>query len=265
MLMHKTITAVIAVAFIAGAANAAVVFSDDFESPDVTAAQSDGNTSGAIDTSKWVKAAEGFGSGRQGTVDEAHGDFTDPVGEQAYAFRYTNSGITTVVGAIIGTDDYGDLAAGTVISVAFDVVIDGHNDTTPYAAALVTFDDATARTDMNGGNFSLADGPNAVLATVSGNAVALGDPGYLDYQSVSFSFTIGDSIVSGSPSAADDIALRIYGATSSAIIDNVIVDVSSNEEPPPAVPVPAPAAMGLVGLGLIAGRKTLKRRSKLFG
>ncbi|MGA0900343.1 MAG: hypothetical protein ACO3SO_08060, partial [Luteolibacter sp.] len=50
--------------FIASFASAAVVFTDDFETPDVTSAQSDGNTSGAINSDNWVKASIGFGAGR---------------------------------------------------------------------------------------------------------------------------------------------------------------------------------------------------------
>ena len=61
---------------------AAVVFTDDFESPDVSAAQSTGFTSKAVPTG-WVGATEGFGADRRGVVDEAAGAFSDPAGEQA--------------------------------------------------------------------------------------------------------------------------------------------------------------------------------------
>ena len=218
--------------FIASFASAAVVFTDDFETPDVTSAQSDGNTSGAINSDNWVKASNGFGSGRQGTVDEAHGDFTDPAGEQAYAFRYTNSGITTTFGSI------GSAAVGTVITVNFDVVMDGHNSTTPYLAALVTFDGAGTRNRINGG---VSDNVSSVLATTSGNSTTDGS-----YTNVEFSYTIDsadDAAVIG-----HDIALRFDGATSTAIIDNVTVDVV-------AVPEASAALLGCLGALMLLRRR----------
>lgn len=199
---------------------AAVIFSDDFESPDVTAGQSDGNTSGAIDSTKWQRNTQGFGSNRQGTVDESHGDFTDPVGEQAYAFRYTNSGITTKDGLI------GALTSGETYTVSFDVVLDGHNSTTPYSAALVTFNGGL-RDRMNGGG--IAQNTTAVLATATGNSTGDGL-----YTTVTFSYTADGT----EATLGQDVALRFAGATSSAIIDNVSIDV-----------VPEPGSLALLGLG----------------
>lgn len=227
--MKLLLNTALTISLIAGTTNAAVVFTDDFESPDVTAAQSDGNTNGQITTANWVKASNGFGSGRQGTVDEAHGDFTDPVGEQAYAFRYTNSGITSAFEAI------GGLIAGTTYTVSFDVVQDGHNNTTPYLAALTTFNGAGTRNSING---SVTDNTAAVLKTFSGNSTTDGA-----YTNVSFSWTYGDAIVSGTATDGHDVALRFDGATSSAIIDNVSVDVTT---------IPEPSTFALFGLGGLA-------------
>jgi len=195
---------------ITSSANAAIVFSDDFETPDVTAAQSDGNTSGAIDATKWVKANFGFGSGSQGTADEAHGDFTEVgAGEQAYAFRYTNSGITTTFGSI------GALSLGTTYTINFDAVLDGHSPGTtgtPYDMGLVTFDGAGTRTSQT----SFSNNTSSVLATAAGDATTDGL-----YTPVSFTFTADaktDYAV-----LFQDLALRFKGATTSAIIDNVQV------------------------------------------
>lgn len=237
-MLTRTLTltaAVAALAIYASSANAVIIFAEDFESvedgfypvladdpgaaPDVTAAQSDGNTSGAFDSNYWVKANQGFGSGRQGLVDEDHGDFTDPAGKQAYAFRYTNSGLTTVEGLI------GTLAAGNTYIVSFDVVLDGHNSTTPYRVSLVTFDGA-ARNDVRNNT-----GATATLASANGDATGDGL-----YTTVTFSYTSdGTESVLG-----HDVALRIFGATSSAIIDNVTVDDGT---------IPEPASLALIGLG----------------
>lgn len=226
--MEKIIATFATAALLAGLpAHGAIVFSDDFESPDVTGAQSDGNTSGAIDTAKWVKANQGFGSGRQGTVDESHGDFTDPVGEQGYAFRYTNSGITSQTGVI------GALTAGETYTVTFDVVLDGHNNTTPYNAMLVTFNGGN-RNDTRGGGTT---GTTSTLATVSSPSDGLGGNITVNttYQTVTLTYTSDGT----EAELGHDVAVRFIGATSSAIIDNVSVDVL----------IPEPGSLALLGLG----------------
>lgn len=245
--MKSLLFPVLALAF-SGLSSATVVFTDDFETPDVTAAQSDGNTSGAINTSNWVKANQGFGAGRQGTVDEAHGDFTDPVGEQAYAFRYTNSGITTAVGTV------GSLATGQTITVTFDVVLDGHNSGAPYSAYLTTFNGGTRNT-MNTGGFGGADvGTTSVLASATGSYSGT------TYSQISFSYIVGDAVLDSNGAAGGggtvfdgavlghDIALRFVGATDTAIIDNVSIDIS-------VVPEPSIALFGSLGLLALLRRR----------
>ena len=251
-MMKKFHTTTLAIACAVGSmvtANAAIVFTDDFETPDVDASQSTGNTSGAIDTAKWVKASDGFGSNRQGTVDESAGAFTDPDGEQAYAFRYTNSGITTQDG-MIGAYGTGLWVTGAVITVTFDVVLDGHNDGLAFTAALGTFTagDTVARNDANGGlGGFLTDGANSTLASFSGNAIAVGEPGAADYQQYSFTYAIDDLIEAGTATVGEDIVLRFWGATNTAIIDNVTVT---------AIPEPSTTALiGLGGLALILRRR----------
>lgn len=220
----------------------ALVFFDDFESgsndaavvtttgaysqtPDVTGAQSDGNTSGGINTTLWVKGNQGFGSTRQGLVDETHGDFTDPVGEQAYTFRYTNSGITTQSGLI------GVLVAGSTYTVTFDVVLDGHNAANTYDAYLLTFNGG-ARNDTRG-----TAGSTSTLARLNGTY------GNATYQTFSFEYTADGT----EGTLGHDVALRFDGASNSAIIDNVTVDVV-------AVPESAAAMLGCLG-GLILLRR----------
>jgi hypothetical protein len=173
----------------------------------VNASQSNGNTSGAVPAG-WIGTnnSSGFGWDRRGIVDESHGDFTDPVGEQAFATRYTNSGLTSAEGEI------GVLAADTTYIVSFDVVLDGHNNTTPYNVGLVVFDTGANRGDTN----PFADKTLGVLASASGNA-----PGNGRYATVTFAYTtdsIADAALIGK-----DLAVRIGGATSSAIIDNIKV------------------------------------------
>ncbi|BCX46897.1 autotransporter-associated betastr and repeat-containing protein [Haloferula helveola] len=200
------------------------VFFDDFENgandatvdnttgaysqtPDVDAGDSDGNTSGDINSTLWVKANQGFGATRQGLIDESHGDFTDPTGEQAWGFRYTNSGITTAEGVI------GALVPGATYTITFDVVEDGHNGGTPWSAKLYT---------VNGGsrNDARNDGlATSVLASASGSA----DTG-ATYEQETFSYTVdpvADAAVLG-----HDVTLRFFGATTSATIDNVKVEVT---------------------------------------
>ena len=96
----------------ASALPADVLFQEDFENPDVP------SYSQGITPDIWVRAAAGYGSGDHGMTDKSGGDFAAPSGnEQAYAFRYTNSGITTKEKAL-GSP----LAFGGGYEVSFDVV-----------------------------------------------------------------------------------------------------------------------------------------------
>ena len=248
-------------AVLSATASAAVVFFDDFENgvndatvdrttggysqtADVNDAQSNGNTSGAFNNVLWVGATEGFGGGRRGLVDEVHGDFTDPVGEQAFAFRYTNSGLTTAFGVL------GALQLGDTITVSFDVVRDGHNNADPYAAYLVTFDGASTRNNVT----NYINNTSSILDRATGNATGT------TYSTISFTYTVGDNVIDangatgGTSTTFDnavlghDLAIRFDGATSTGIIDNVQIDI---------VPVPEPAA---AMLGALGGLLLLRRR-----
>jgi hypothetical protein len=229
-----------------------VVFFDNFEAgsnpsalpatagsysntPDVSAAQSTGNTSGAANTALWVRANQGFGATRCGLVDESAGAFADPAGEQAFAFRYTNSGLTTAFGVI------GSLTAGTTYTVSFDVVAD--TAATPYNMQFVTFNGAGTRNDIRSDSFV-----SKVLASRSGNA-----PGDGSYQTVSIQFTpdaVLDAAVIG-----HDLAIRFKGATTSANIDNVSVTTIGPDGPGPVAsfaisPIASPQTVGTPVTGL---------------
>ncbi|WP_158279859.1 Ig-like domain-containing protein [Coraliomargarita sinensis] len=212
-----------------------VVFADDFEAganpyggttADV-ASYNLNNTSKSANTALWVRSSDGFGSDRNGLIDEIENsglNFTDPVGEQAYGFRYTNSGVTTAEGIL------GALTNGTTIDVSFDVVMDGHNSGTAYDALLLLFDPGANRSSLQYGE----KGSSAVLARATGNATGDGS-----YTTITFSYVVGDPVVDndGDGGVVDsawlatligkDIALRFDGATTCANIDNVEVSITS--------------------------------------
>ena len=192
------------------------VLFEDFESPDVEAAASNGDMAGGVvpDNGKWVGATQGFGANRRGIADESSGHFTEVgAGEQAFAFRYTNSGLTSAAGVI------GALTLGNTYTVSFDVVRDlGRFDGLPYNFALMAWnpDDPVngpiRRDDVRSNNFG------TVLASASGNASE--DDLYTTI-TVVFTPTEEDH----SALLGRDVTLRFRGATTSATIDNVIVDV----------------------------------------
>lgn len=214
---------------------AGLVFADNFEpgtnsfggiTPNVTNTYTVDNTSGQANIVLWVRASSGYNSSRNGLVDESEnggGNFTDPDGEQAYGFRYTNTGLTS------NTNKVGALTAGTTITVTFDVVRDGYNGGSNYNALLVLFTNGAPRNAVETENKNTA----AVLAKKSGNIPNTGN-----YQPISFSYVVGTNVVDNNGDASGvsttflagllgkDIALRFDGESSSANIDNVQVVVT---------------------------------------
>lgn len=275
--LKNLFTSLAALLITAGGSQAAIVLSDNFEAPTAAGYQIT-NTERAA-SSLWVRANQGFGADRNGTVGEGvtsitnimeggvqvgtnnfSETFSDPDADhnQAYAFRYTNSGLTSAAGTI------GTLSSGQTITVTLKIARDnfsneqvytdgsGRDNTTfanatAYNIALVTFlaDGSTLRNDIREDN-GLGDSPSSTLATLTGDLVDDLDPAAVDdsWYTYSFSYT-----VTGSETAlGDDIALRVYGSTDHALIDDVSIDVT-------AIPEPATALLG--GLGLLA---LLRRR-----
>lgn len=213
--MLIALTGMVAIGLAGGAAQAATVFSDDFESPDV-ASYSQGTT-----PTGWVRANQGYRSNYHGITDKAGGDFSAPdPNHQAYAFRYTNSGFTTAEGVI------GALTFGSTYTVSFDVVRDdGGNAGTPYTAQLIAFGAGAVRDDCRS-----TPAGSVVVDSASGNA-----PGDGSFQTIGFDFTPD---ASHTPILGYDVGIRFKGATTSAIIDNVVMDVETpvvvdNDPPTP--------------------------------
>ncbi len=233
---------------------AGVVFADNFEAganiyggttPDVTT-YTLANTSRQANTTLWVRPTVAFGAASNGLIDESENsgaNFTDPVGSQAYAFRYTNSGVTSAAGKI------GVLTAGTTYTMSFDVVMDGwDNNSTAglqagfaYDARLIAF--ALGNDRATGGT---------MLKKVTGNATSDGL-----YKNVSFTYTTGD--ISDSAYLGYDLGIRFVGATSSANIDNVSISTTGPGGPGPVAsfaisPIASPQKVGtpITGITLTA-------------
>lgn len=248
---------------LSASANAAVVFFDDFENGlnDATVDDTTGgysqtanvsgstysvsNTSRSYNTTLWVDTTTGFGSDRQGLINENAVNEVAVLppegGSQAYAFRYTNSGVTTASGVI------GALTVGTTITVSFNVFVDAFNGGNNYAVYLATFNGGT-RVDMDDGG--PAQGTTALLARAVGAATSEA------YQTVSFSYTVGDDMIDqngdtvpyNSAVLGHDIAIRFDGQTSAASWDNVSVDIT-------VVPEPSAALLGSLGLLALLRRR----------
>jgi len=227
----QVVVAIVAVAVLglAGSAEAAVLLSEDFESPDVT-----GYAQGTT-PSDWLRASVGYRSNYHGIVDKDSGHFSAPSGnDQGYAFRYTNSGIVTVEGVI------GELLVGDY-TLTFDVVRDEGTikygdpgrDGLPYNAQLMAFDLGESRNDQR--HDPMVTGTR--LAKITGNAPADGSFGAV---------TLDLSVLPGDPNLGRDLAIRFKGATNTAIIDNVVLD-----GPVPGGVIPEPSTLVIWGLGLL--------------
>jgi hypothetical protein len=175
-------------------------FTENFEAPVVS-----GYVQGQSPPA-WIKATAGYGANQQGLVNKNGGAFAAPnPNKQGYAFRYTNSGLTTVQGVV------GALESGRKYQVSFRAVKNGTSGGTFYRVQLVAVNSGAARTDVRTGASGIT-----VLAETQGYAPTSGA-----WMSGSFSFTADPALVGAH--LGKDVAVRLIGATTGAIMDDVKV------------------------------------------
>ena len=189
-----------------------LLYEEDFEAPDV-ASYSEGTL-----PSGWVKATQGFGSGRVGLTDEASGDFISPDtnnNHQAIAFRYTNSGATT------DDDEIGKMVLETTYTVTFDAATDfGRPGTdTSYNVRFMVMTNGSLRS-----NCQVDPAGSFLLASKSGNAPSDGS-----YTNLTITYT--PDLTNDVGKVDMDLTVRLIGSTGGCCIDNVTV---SWVAPPPA-------------------------------
>lgn len=175
-----------------------VLFTEDFETPVVPTGYAEGTTPSA-----WVRASVGFNSNRHGINRIGDG--------QVYTFRYTNSGITTDDGEI-GTIDLNF----ATYEVSFDVMQDRTSAEIPYVVNLFAAPLGIPKNDCSGGFLTPAG--SIELTRTSGNAPSDGSTNRvtMTYQTNPYMTNLDGY----------DLGIRIFGATTSANIDNVRVTYS---------------------------------------
>lgn len=180
------------------------LFQENFESPSTPTGYAQGTLP---NNGKWVGANQGFNSSYHGIIDKAGGGFSAPdPNMQAYAFRYSNSGLTT------SQDTMGDLDLSFTYTVNVDVVRD--IAATPYNIQLIAFAPGAPRNDCRA-----TPSGSVVLASASGNAPADGS-----FRTVSFTF-VPDAVTHAAYSGYD-LGLRFIGGTTSANVDNVLISAT---------------------------------------
>jgi len=209
-------------------AQAAIIFTDSFESPDVT-----GVTTTVPDG--WVGSSAGFGSGNRGTADEDSGSFTTPFGSQAaHVAFFDNAGLTTEAGAIGAFQK-------AIYTVSFNVANGSDaTESDTYRVELTLFDTGESRTDVRPG-FTADD----FLADVTGE-VSTSDMS----EAVSFSYTFDSS--TDVPLLGKDVAIRIHSKES----DDVFLDNFQVTQQLIPTPAALPAGLALLGLTVMRRRRT---------
>jgi hypothetical protein len=199
-------------------ASADVVFSESFEAPVVS-----GFVTGSVPfNGNWIGATDGFGSGNRGLYNEtvawpATPAFTTPYGDQSYYLNYTNSGLTTSVGATGQT-----LTADVTYTVTFNAAVTATTASGNYRLELVAFtelEDNNARKDVNG---TMA---GTVLATAAGS-LTTNDMS----ESVTLSFTPDGT----NAHLGKDVAIRLVKSTNSVLYDNIRLVTGHDLNPSPA-------------------------------
>lgn len=177
-----------------------ILFLENFESPVVSGYSEKTYPS----ETSWVKATAGFGADKVGLLNEDGGFYDDPnqISHQGLFLNYNNnSGLTTAV------DEISTLASSQVYNISFDVI--KSTEGRGYLVELIAFDSGASRDNVK----TLPTG-STLLGSTSGLAPD-------DGSSSSISFT-----VDASNFAADvgkDLAIRLRGTGSDAVIDNIKV------------------------------------------
>lgn len=206
------------------ASQADVIFSEDFESPDVSttsALQFEGTfDKGELpDNGFWIGSTQGFGADRFGLINKVAGDYTAPAGNnQGVYFGYTNSGITTSTTAIAEV-----LELGITYTIEFDIARDDNKTQSDYIMQLVAFgtdEDNSLRTDVRP-----SSRPGVVLASAIGT-VTSNDLS----EHVSFTFTADE--VGNAAEIGKSLGLRFLGNSSHPILDNVTLSSDSSAPDP---------------------------------
>lgn len=216
----KKLLLMLVMAIIASGAHAAVMFYESFESP-VVAGYSQGTSP---DNGNWVRSNVGFGSGSHGIINNDAAVYPTPYGNQSYAFRYTNSGLTTAEGVI------GNIEAGVTYTISFAAGADQDLTKLPYRFQIVTFGAEENRQDVDGGP------AGTVIASVSGDAPEDGSWG-----TVTLEFTVDPEVPGQVAAVGKDMALRFLGGSTTANIDYVKVVVGGDQKPSPVDGATVPA------------------------
>lgn len=195
---------------------AGVVFSESFEAPVVSGF--DDNT--VPSNGKWIGATAGFGATNRGLYNDnvawpATPPFTTPFGTQAYFLNYTNSALTTAVGATGQT-----LTAGVPYKLSFNTAVVAGSSAGTYQVELVAF--ASTETTRNDGQSTR---PGAILATATG-AVSTNNMA-----------TTGQLVftaAAGSAHLGKDLGIRLIKASNNVLYDNIRLIVGHDLNPSPA-------------------------------
>ena len=210
-----TLSGFLSLTFVAPA-TAGVVFSESFEAPVVSSFDDNTVPSGG----KWIGATAGFGATNRGLYNEsviwpATSPFNTPFGAQAYYLNYSNSGLTTAVGATGQT-----LTAGVTYKVSFNAaVLSGSGS---YQVELVAFsatDDNTARANCQ------AARPGAILATATGTVTT---------NTMSGSGQVVFTAAAGNANLGRDLGIRLIKSTNSVLYDNIRLVTGHDLNPTPA-------------------------------